>query len=67
MKSALLLPGADSDESRDVPPVAASGVPIANCAGCRSHFRQQAAEQILCSQCRYWQVVYRAVFPKGNP
>jgi hypothetical protein len=52
--------------SRGVPPVAASGSPIANCAGCGSHFRQEAAEQTMCSQCRYWQIVYRTVFPKGN-
>ena len=50
-------------QSRDVP-ARASGAPIARCEQCGSHFKQQAAEQTLCSQCRYWQTVFRAVFPK---
>jgi hypothetical protein len=54
-------------QSRGVPLQVASGVPIANCKACGSHFARLTDEQVFCSECRYWQVVYRAVFTKGNP
>lgn len=43
-----------------------AALPVKNCGKCGSHFRAQP-DQMLCSECRYWQWYASPPHPKTEP